>query len=66
MEGEEVSFEGDARASVAAQEGGGFPKVVKRTVLKSEGGHTEVCIIPVFISKYHSAFVRFDRIELFF
>lgn len=41
-ESEEVSLEGDARASVAAQEGGGYPKVVKRTVLKSEGGHTEV------------------------
>lgn len=40
---EEVSFEGDA---FAAQEEGGYPKVVKRTVLKSEGGHTEVCIIP--------------------
>ncbi|CAG11179.1 unnamed protein product [Tetraodon nigroviridis] len=36
---EEVSFEGDA---FAAQEEGGYPKVVKRTVLKSEGGHTEV------------------------
>uniref|UniRef100_H3DKB8 Ankyrin 2a, neuronal n=1 Tax=Tetraodon nigroviridis TaxID=99883 RepID=H3DKB8_TETNG len=35
---EEVSFEGDA---FAAQEEGGYPKVVKRTVLKSEGGHTE-------------------------
>lgn len=44
MESEEVSFEGDAQASVAAQEGGGYPKEVKRIVLKSEGGHTEVGI----------------------
>ncbi|XP_056890529.1 ankyrin-2-like isoform X2 [Takifugu flavidus] len=42
MESEEVSFGGDAQVSVTAQEGDGHSKVVKRTVLKSEGGHTEV------------------------
>lgn len=39
-DGEEVSFEGDAQGL----EGDGSSKVVRRTILKSEGGHTEVCI----------------------
>lgn len=51
MESEEVSFGGNAQVSVTAQEGDGHSKVVKRTVLKSEGGHTEVWLISVVVSK---------------
>lgn len=52
MESEErVSIGGDAQVSVTAQEGDGHSKVVKRTVLRSEGGHTEVWLISVVISK---------------
>lgn len=64
MESEEVSFEGDAQASVAAREGCGYPKVVKRTVLKSEGGHTEVGF-DLWSSANITAFMRLDRMESF-
>lgn len=53
VESEEVSSGGDAQVSVTAQEGDGHSKVVKRTVLKSEGGHTEVRLIFVVYSKWH-------------
>lgn len=43
MEHEEVSLEGAPQGSVSMAEGDGYSKVVKRTVLKSEGDHTEVC-----------------------
>lgn len=39
--------------SVTAQKGDGHSKVVKRTVLQSEGGHTEVQLIFVVVSKWH-------------
>ncbi|XP_056136528.1 ankyrin-2-like [Lampris incognitus] len=39
---EEVSSEGAPQDSISMAEGDGYSKVVKRTVLKSEGEHTEV------------------------
>nr|XP_043883793.1 ankyrin-2 isoform X4 [Solea senegalensis] len=39
---EEVSLEGAPQESISMAEGDGYSKVVKRTVLKSEGDHTEV------------------------
>uniref|UniRef100_A0A673ANV0 Ankyrin 2a, neuronal n=1 Tax=Sphaeramia orbicularis TaxID=375764 RepID=A0A673ANV0_9TELE len=44
VEHEEVSSEGAAQGSVSVAEGDGYSKVVKRTVLKSEGDHTQVCV----------------------
>ncbi|XP_070768375.1 ankyrin-2 [Enoplosus armatus] len=42
VEREEVSLEGAPQGSISTAEGDGYSKVVKRTVLKSEGDHTEV------------------------
>ncbi|XP_074486284.1 uncharacterized protein ank2a isoform X2 [Sebastes fasciatus] len=42
VEREEVSSEGAPQGSISMAEGDGYSKVVKRTVLKSEGDHTEV------------------------
>ncbi|KAM7010034.1 uncharacterized protein LKV04_001897 isoform 2-T2 [Tautogolabrus adspersus] len=42
VEREEVSMEGAPQGSIHVAEGDGYSKVVKRTVLKSEGDHTEV------------------------
>lgn len=42
-EHEEVSLEGGAQGSISTAEGDGYSKVVKRTILKSEGDHSEVC-----------------------
>ncbi|XP_056228873.1 ankyrin-2 isoform X2 [Seriola aureovittata] len=42
VEREEVSLEGAPQGSVSMAEGDGYSKVVKRTVVKSEGDHTEV------------------------
>ncbi|XP_019732364.1 uncharacterized protein LOC109519929 isoform X6 [Hippocampus comes] len=42
VEREEVSIEGSPQRSISVAEGDGYSKVVKRTVLKSEGDHTEV------------------------
>ncbi|XP_034463092.1 ankyrin-2 [Hippoglossus hippoglossus] len=42
VEREEVTLEGSPQASISVAEGDGYSKVVKRTVLKSEGEHTEV------------------------
>ncbi|XP_008276677.1 ankyrin-2-like isoform X2 [Stegastes partitus] len=42
VELEEVSSEGASQGLVTVPEGDGYSKVVKRTVLKSEGDHTEV------------------------
>ncbi|XP_035856187.1 ankyrin-3 isoform X8 [Sander lucioperca] len=42
VESEEVSLEGAPQGSISMAEGDGYSKVVKRTVLKSEGDHTEV------------------------
>ncbi|XP_068583882.1 serine-rich adhesin for platelets-like isoform X1 [Cebidichthys violaceus] len=42
VEREEVSSEGAPQASIRMTAGDGYSKVVKRTVLKSEGDHTEV------------------------
>ncbi|KAF1395174.1 hypothetical protein PFLUV_G00008800 [Perca fluviatilis] len=42
VEREEVSLEGAPQGSISMAEGDGYSKVVKRTVLKSEGDHTEV------------------------
>ncbi|XP_061627298.1 ankyrin-2-like isoform X2 [Phyllopteryx taeniolatus] len=42
VEREEVSVEGSPQRSISVGEGDGYSKVVKRTVLKSEGDHTEV------------------------
>lgn len=53
VEREEVSLEGAPQRSISMAEGDGYSKVVKRTVLKSEGDHTEVCVLCimcVFIS----------------
>ncbi|XP_033937007.1 ankyrin-2-like isoform X2 [Pseudochaenichthys georgianus] len=42
LEHEEVSSEGAPQESISMAEGDGYSKVVKRTVLKSEGDQTEV------------------------
>lgn len=42
-EHEETTLEGAPQGFVPAAEGDGYSKVVKRTVVKSEGDHTEVC-----------------------
>ncbi|XP_076585440.1 uncharacterized protein ank2a isoform X4 [Chaetodon auriga] len=42
VEREQVSVEGDPQGSISMAEGDRYSKVVKRTVLKSEGDHTEV------------------------
>ncbi|KAJ4944390.1 hypothetical protein JOQ06_012934, partial [Pogonophryne albipinna] len=45
LEHEEVSSEGAPQESISMAEGDGYSKVVKRTVLKSEGDQTEVCVM---------------------
>lgn len=45
VEHEQVSLEGDPQGSISMAEGDGYSKVVKRTVLKSEGDHSEVCTV---------------------
>nr|XP_061791974.1 ankyrin-2-like [Nerophis lumbriciformis] len=42
VEREEVSIVGSPQRSISVAEGDGYSKVVKRTVLKSDGDHTEV------------------------
>ncbi|XP_061684663.1 ankyrin-2-like isoform X2 [Syngnathoides biaculeatus] len=42
VEREEVSVRGSPQRSISVAEGDGYSKVVKRTVVKSEGDHTEV------------------------
>ncbi|XP_074542676.1 uncharacterized protein ank2a isoform X4 [Halichoeres trimaculatus] len=42
VEREEVFVAGAPEGSISVEEGDGYSKVVKRTVLKSEGDHTEV------------------------
>nr|XP_033480143.1 ankyrin-2 isoform X6 [Epinephelus lanceolatus] len=42
VECEEVSLEGPPHESIKKSEGDGYSKVVKRTIVKSEGDHTEV------------------------
>lgn len=56
MEHEEVSLQGAPQGSTSMTEGDGYSKVVKRTVLKSEGDHTEVCggIIVFLVKLYYS------------
>lgn len=44
-EHEEVSLDGAPQGSISTAEGVGYSKVVKRTVVKSEGDHTEVCVL---------------------
>ncbi|XP_036970833.1 ankyrin-2-like [Acanthopagrus latus] len=39
---DQVSLEGDLQGSVSMAQGDGYSRVVKRTVVKSEGDHTEV------------------------
>lgn len=41
---EEVMVEGAPQGSVSVGEGDGYSKVIKRTVLRSEGDQTEVCV----------------------
>lgn len=40
-----MSLEGDPQGSIDVEQGDGFSKVVKRTVLKSAGDHSEVCAV---------------------
>ncbi|XP_035515620.1 ankyrin-2 [Morone saxatilis] len=42
LEDEQVSLEGAPQGSISMAEGDGYSKVVKRTLLKSEGDYTEV------------------------
>ncbi|KAF7666230.1 hypothetical protein LDENG_00114720 [Lucifuga dentata] len=44
VEREEVSLEGTSQGSINVAEGDAYSKVVKRTVVKSEGDHTKVTI----------------------
>lgn len=43
VEHEQVLIQGDPQRSISKAEGDGYSKLVKRTILKSEGHHTEVC-----------------------
>lgn len=45
VEHELASSEGDPQGTVSMTEGDGYSKVVKRTVIKSEGDHSEVCAV---------------------
>lgn len=45
VEHERVLLEGDPQGTINIAEGDGYSKVVKRTVLKSEGDHSEVCTV---------------------
>lgn len=56
-EHEETTLEGAPQGFVPAAEGDGYSKVVKRTVVKSEGDHTEVCFGVVF------CFVFYQKME---
>lgn len=42
---EQVSLEGDLQGSISMAQGDGYSRVVKRTVVKSEGDHTEVRVL---------------------
>lgn len=42
---DQVSLEGDLQGSVSMAQGDGYSRVVKRTVVKSEGDHTEVRVL---------------------
>ncbi|XP_025763533.1 ankyrin-2 isoform X1 [Oreochromis niloticus] len=53
-EHEEMTLEGAPQGFVPAAEGDGYSKVVKRTVVKSEGDHTEV----TFTEREHSSSLR--------
>nr|XP_012778217.1 ankyrin-2 isoform X2 [Maylandia zebra] len=53
-EHEETTLEGAPQGFVPAAEGDGYSKVVKRTVVKSEGDHTEV----TFTEREHSSSSR--------
>lgn len=44
VEREEVTVEGSHQEMVSVEEGDGFSKVVKRTVVRSEGDQTEVSL----------------------
>ena len=44
VEREEVMVEGTPQDTVSVAQGDGYSKVIKRTVLKSEGDQTEVCV----------------------
>lgn len=54
VESEEVSLEGAPQGSISMAEGDGYSKVVKRTVLKSEGDHTEVRVLYNMCVHYYS------------
>lgn len=45
VEHERVSLEGDPQGTISIAGADGYSKVVKRTVLKSEGDHSEVCTV---------------------
>lgn len=51
-----ISADGDEREEMSAEggpqgsEGGRYSKVVKRTIVKSEGENTEVCVLLVTLS----------------
>uniref|UniRef100_A0A8C8HLU7 Ankyrin 2 n=1 Tax=Oncorhynchus tshawytscha TaxID=74940 RepID=A0A8C8HLU7_ONCTS len=47
VEREEVTVEGSHQEMVSVEEGDGFSKVVKRTVVRSEGDQTEVSLSPL-------------------
>lgn len=49
VEHEQVSLEGAPQGSISAAEGDGYSKVVKRTVVKSEGDHAEVCKLYIML-----------------
>lgn len=45
VEHELVPSEGDPQGTISMTEGDGYSKVVKRTVIKSEGDQSEVCAV---------------------
>ena len=59
MEHEEVLLDGAPQASISMAEGDGYSKVVKRTVVKSEGDHTEVCVLCIMCVYYHTLQIIF-------
>lgn len=62
---DEMSAEGGPQESFGAADEGGYSKVLKRTVVKSEGDHTEVCALLVTPSVIIFKLVVAEQIRLY-
>lgn len=62
---DEMSAEGGPQESFGAADEGGYSKLLKRTVVKSEGDHTEVCVLLVTPSVILFKLVVAEQIRLY-